>query len=131
MTARPAGHPKVREPFVVRFPWPVRAAWQNGTHGHWATLARAVKRQRRDAHLIALGARPPAYGPSERLSVALKGHPTRRGRVDAQNLLGAMKGALDGLADALGADDSRFDVSCTIADPVPGGEVVVTVEAAE
>ena len=125
------GQPRVREAFTVRLPWPVRAVWQNGSHGHWAPLARATKRQRRDAHLIALGARPPSYDPSERLSVALVGHPTRKGRVDAANLLAALKGAMDGLADALGVDDSRFDVSCTIADPVPGGEVVVTVEAAE
>lgn len=38
-----------------------------------------------------------------------------------------MKSALDGLADAMGVDDTRFNPSASIADVVNGGAVVIEV----
>jgi crossover junction endodeoxyribonuclease RusA len=54
--------------------------------------------------------------------------PDKRAR-DWDNMLAAMKSGLDGLADAMGVDDSRWRLSFDVADEtVPGGLVLVSVE---
>lgn len=44
------------------------------------------------------------------------------------NCIAAMKAGLDGLADVLGVDDSRWELVATIGEPRKGGAVAVTVE---
>ena len=128
MTVAPP--PTDAERLTVTLPWPVRAAWPNGGHGHWAVVHRERKRQHALAYYKGLERPRGMFRGVERFRVTITGHPTRPGRVDADNLVAAVKGYLDGLALALRVDDSRFALSASIAEPVPGGEVVVTVEAA-
>jgi crossover junction endodeoxyribonuclease RusA len=45
------------------------------------------------------------------------------------NLLASMKAGLDGLADALGVDDSRWRLLIEMGEPVKGGCVCVKVGA--
>lgn len=44
------------------------------------------------------------------------------------NCIAAMKAGLDGLADVLGVDDSRWELAATMGEPRKGGAVAVTVE---
>ena len=72
----------------------------------------------------AAGLRAPA-GDSP-IHVALTFYPKTRNRVDADNLIASCKAALDGIAEALGCDDSRFRLAApVIGEPVKGGRVEV------
>lgn len=51
--------------------------------------------------------------------------PDRRNR-DADNMLASMKAGLDGMADAMKVDDSKFKVTIDVSDDI-GGMVKVTV----
>jgi crossover junction endodeoxyribonuclease RusA len=62
-----------------------------------------------------------------RIPVAITFHPPDKRRRDTDGMLSALKSSLDGVADALQVDDSLFDLSLTVREPVKGGEVVVTV----
>jgi hypothetical protein len=50
--------------------------------------------------------------------------PSRRS--DRQNYPGWIKAGIDGIADALGVNDRRFDPVYSYGEPVKGGRVVVT-----
>lgn len=116
--------------FELELPWPPRQLSPNARQ-HWATLAKAKKAYRARCAAIGrqAGGRALVAG-RERLAVHLSFFPpNRRGR-DWDNLLASMKSGLDGLADALGVNDSRWRLSMEIVDePVRNGVVVVTVGA--
>lgn len=56
--------------------------------------------------------------------------PDRRAR-DTDNMVASSKGIIDGIASAIGIDDSQFDFLVSRGEPCKGGEVVVTIGAAE
>ncbi len=77
---------------------PLRTLGPNGSHGHWATLARRRKAERTAAATLVRCRRatPPCTVRLIRGSA---------GVLDDDNLRGALKGVRDGVADALGVDD--------------------------
>ena len=105
------------------FFWPPRECSPNW-RGHWATKARAVKKYRRDCWLLALGAKLAVDWPGE-IHVHLGFSPASNRRRDVDNLVASLKSGLDGLADALGVDDSRFLVHSAVLPSRKGGAVVV------
>jgi crossover junction endodeoxyribonuclease RusA len=56
-------------------------------------------------------------------------HPPDRRRWDLDNMLASVKSGLDGLADAIGVDDSFWTLSIAKGEPVPGGAVDVQIGA--
>jgi crossover junction endodeoxyribonuclease RusA len=111
----------------VTLPWPPRELSPNGRH-HWATKARATKKYR-----AACGWQAIADGvkPNHRHSGPISVHmvfvpPTRRIR-DEGNLVAWMKAGLDGLADALGIDDSEFRLTHELDRVNLGGMVKVSI----
>jgi len=112
---------------TVALPWPARALWPNA-RVHWALLARARKRQRQEAawRAKAAGLRPIV---ADALHVALTFHPPSRRAFDLDNALSAMKAALDGIADVLGVDDSRWQIRIARAAPENSAGVRVQVRA--
>lgn len=95
---------------AVRLPWPPKELSPNARL-HWAKLARAKAAYRQTCgwevkrHAAAFGA-----GPHEQLVLTLEFFaPNKRSR-DQDNLLASMKAGLDGMADALGINDSRWTV---------------------
>jgi crossover junction endodeoxyribonuclease RusA len=71
---------------------------------------------------------PPSHG---RLHLSLVFSPPDKKRRDLDNMLASVKSALDGIADATGCDDSKWSLSITKADPVPGGAVQITIATAD
>ena len=113
----------------VILPWPPRALSPNSRPPHWSVLAKA-KRAYRSAccvEAMAAGWRKVAFAPTDRLHVRLVFVPPDRRRRDMDNLIASMKAGLDGLADALGVDDSRWALTCAIDDNI-GGMVRVGIE---
>jgi crossover junction endodeoxyribonuclease RusA len=81
--------------------------------GHWATLAPARKKARavakRKCKEALLGGK---LKRGDTLRVTITFHPPElKRRRDLQNLIGSLKYGVDGIADAVGLDDSVFELT--------------------
>jgi crossover junction endodeoxyribonuclease RusA len=112
----------------VTLPWP-SADLSPNARVHYMAKARAVKAARHDAGWAVRRCfrTKPAW---ERASVDLTFRPPDERRRDLQNCIGSAKALVDGIADALGIDDSLFDCRYSMGEPVKGGAVLVTVRSA-
>ena len=109
---------------MIELPFPHKALWPNGGHGHWAVKAREVKEQRLWAFLATKAAKVPPI--SGRVNLAVTIHPKTANVIDRDNCVSALKSSFDGIAQALGVDDSAFNVpSLTFGKPVKGGKVFI------
>jgi hypothetical protein len=109
---------------VIILPWPP-ASLSGHAEGHWRAKAAETKKHRAWAHAATLAAKiaAPAEGDiGIRISFT---PPDRRG--DRTNFANRVKPYLDGIADALGVNDSRFLPSYEFCEPAKPGSVVVTV----
>ena len=108
---------------VVILPWPPQVLSPNA-RPHWATKSKAAKSYRYrcflEAKLAALAA------PDGRVLLVLEFLPPSARRRDDDNLLAMFKAGRDGLADALGIDDSVFVSQVQIGAVRKGGAVRVT-----
>lgn len=125
----------------ITLPWPDTSLSPN-TRSHWAPKSKAARAAKelawgmtlnavatQNALFGAVGAPLPTW-PDE-VPVALEFTPPNRRRRDMDNLLASMKSALDGIALALGVDDSRFALTLRKQiRPAPDGHgrVVVLIE---
>lgn len=95
------------ETVCIVLPWPNKALAPHAK-GHWRPKARATKAAREEAawltkeQLIAVGRVP---GPHD---LRFKYFPPDRRRRDIANVHAMLKPHIDGIADALGVDDSTF-----------------------
>lgn len=113
----------------VLFPWPDRALSPNA-RGHWSKRSRAAKAYRMQCFLQAKIAG--LVAPDGRILLDLEFLPPNARRRDDDNLLAAFKAGRDGLADALGIDDSLFVSQVRLSRTVhPGGAVQVTLSTYE
>jgi crossover junction endodeoxyribonuclease RusA len=113
---------------TIALPWPTGPQWPN-RRPHWSVLARHRKAAHKAAWALCMEAGAPK-GPAH-LTVTL--HPPRKpGRMNIDGCISANKAAVDGIAQALGVDDSELRISWPVAfsEPVKGGLVVVTVREA-
>ena len=120
----------------VTLPWPVKEVWPNYRQSHhWRKYWKQVKQQRMGAFYLAAEQIGRQTVPRDRdgdWSVHLDIYPPNLRRRDEDGMTGALKSAIDGIADALRVDDSRFTITHTIHPPRrPHGAVVVTVKAPE
>lgn len=108
-------------------PWPDRRLSPNARE-HWVKKAKAAKNARQSAYLHALEAKAVRLD-AERMKVSLTFHAPDKRRRDTDNAISSMKSALDGIAEATGIDDSKWQLAFAWGDPVPGGAVQVQLEA--
>lgn len=108
----------------VLLPWPPKVLSPNA-RAHWATRSKAAKAYRFRCFFGARQVRLEA--PAGRVLLVLEFMPPNRRRRDDDNLLASFKAGRDGLADALGIDDSVFVSQVRLLDEIrPGGAVRVT-----
>ena len=105
----------------VLLPWPPRELWPN-RKAHWRRKAEAAKMYRNLAHWSAVAA-----GAVPGCAVAITFQPPDRIARDLDNMLAAIKSGIDGIASAIGVDDSKWQISIRKGEPVKGGQVVVEV----
>ena len=105
-------------------PWPPRELHPNA-RVHWGKRAKFAKIERLGAAYLTMMAGWPAEKlPEGRLHLWIDFYPPDRRKRDDDGLLASMKAARDGIADALGVDDSRFVSHPWVKDEVrKGGEV--------
>lgn len=106
-------------------PWPPATLSPNGRH-HWAKVAKA-----KAAYRAACGWTAKEQGAkkldADRIHVAFTFFPPNRQRRDLDGCISRMKAGIDGLADVLGVDDSRWAMSFVMS-PEIGGMVRVEVQ---
>jgi len=111
-------------------PWPSRKLHPNARL-HWRAKAAATKAARSDACLLAVAAGWSNLRfrlPEGRLHLWIDFDPPDRRKRDDDGLLAAFKAYRDGIADALGIDDSRFISHPMLTDTKhPGGRVRVRI----
>lgn len=115
---------------LIILPWPPKELSPN-SRGHWAALAKAKKAYREACAWTAKlhGASPIQ---ADGLHLTIEFVPPTRRAFDLDNALARMKSGLDGLADVLGVDDSRWSLTIRKApEGEIGGMVRVTVERDE
>jgi crossover junction endodeoxyribonuclease RusA len=117
---------------AIVLPWPDKRLSPNA-RVHWAAKSALTKKARADAAVTVLeaaGARLSAIraglAGEHPIHLRLRFHePDRRGR-DADNIMASLKGAIDGIADALQVNDRRFATSYSFGVPGKPGRVEVT-----
>lgn len=114
---------------TIDLPWPERALHPN-TRVHWGTRARAAKKARK---LAAWETRVTAgvtrIKADALLVTAVFCPPDRRPR-DDDNMLSSIKSYLDGIADVIGVDDSKWHISLQREEPRKNGAVRIVIEDA-
>jgi crossover junction endodeoxyribonuclease RusA len=111
------------DPLIL--PWPPKVLSPNA-RSHWATKSKAAKAYRAACFLLCLKAALPV--PTGRALLSLEFVPPDRRRRDDDNCIAAFKSGRDGVAQALGIDDSRFVTQLQLSDEtVKGGAVRVRI----
>lgn len=108
---------------TITLPWPPKQLSPNARI-HWATKARHAKGYKTACYAIArqAGLLPPYH--TGKIALRLDFCPPNKCRRDLDNLLASMKAGIDGVAWALGVDDSRFTFAISLADDVVRGGAV-------
>jgi len=115
---------------VIEISWPSVKLMPNRAYGRsWVSTYAARQQYRAEGYAVAREKLTPGCCPSDaHYSLRIVLHaPDKRVR-DLDGLFGALKNALDGIADALGVNDSHF-AECSIVrgEPVKGGRVVINI----
>jgi crossover junction endodeoxyribonuclease RusA len=113
----------------VELPWPDKRLSPN-SRVHWTVKAECTRRARADARLLCVNAINAGGHPmfdGRQLSVAFTFCPKDNRRRDLDNLISSTKAHRDGIADALGVDDSKFRLTAQMGPVAKGGKVIVEI----
>ena len=115
---------------AIVLPWPSRSLHPN-SRTHWARKAKAAKAARQTAGWLAkeAGIRPGDPDIPQALNVTAIFCPPNNHKHDLDGCLSALKSSLDGIADAIGIDDSKWQIAIRKDAPVKGGAVRIELEA--
>ena len=110
---------------ALMLPWPPKVLSPNA-RVHWAIKSKAAKAYRNACFLLCRQAALPV--PAGRALLSLEFIPPDRRRRDDDNCMASFKAGRDGIAEALGIDDSNFVTQLQISsEPVKGGAVRVRI----
>jgi crossover junction endodeoxyribonuclease RusA len=110
---------------TLLLPWPPKILSPNA-RAHWATKSKAAKAYRSACFLLCTQAG--IITPAARALLSLEFIPPDRRRRDDDNCVAAFKSGRDGVAQALGIDDSRFVTQLQISpETIKGGAVRVRI----
>ncbi len=109
----------------VILPWPHKDLSPNA-RVHFRAKAAAIKSQREQAYWITKASNMLAPRDGG-IALRFDFYPPDKRRRDLDNMLASVKGAIDGIADALEVDDQRFGFWLSREAPCKGGKVVVSI----
>lgn len=110
----------------VSLPWPHKALSPNfRSRSHWPRT-NAIANARTAAWALAKSARlsAPDEGP---IQISVEFCPPDRRHRDLDNMFASFKAYQDGIADAVGRNDSAFEPTYLLGEPVKGGAVRVSI----
>ena len=102
----------------VTLPWPSKVLHPNARQ-HWATVAKAKKAYRRACFYLTCQAGLHLERDDTPL-MSLTFYPPDRRHRDLDGMLSAAKSGLDGVADAIGCDDSRWSFALQVSPEIGG-----------
>jgi len=109
---------------TVTLPWPPRTLHPNA-RSHWTVKSKATKKYRIDAFNSVFG----ELEQSDKYQVDITFYPPNNRRRDVDGCLSSIKSGLDGIADRLGIDDSKFCLSINLSETVINdGLVEITIK---
>jgi crossover junction endodeoxyribonuclease RusA len=117
---------------AISLPWPDRKLHPNARE-HWSKRAKAAKHARATAYWCAKEAGIRLNDPDipAALKVTAVFFPPNNHKHDIDGCLSALKASFDGIADAIGIDDSKWEFGAPRKEaPVKGGAVRIELEAA-
>lgn len=104
-------------------PWPPKELSPNSRKDRRGTTS--IRKQYKNDCWVA--AKEAKLRPSQHLHIVF--HPPKGGRRDLDNMLGAIKYGLDGVALAMGMDDSEWSLTIVKGEPIrPHGEVHISTD---
>lgn len=115
---------------VITLPWPSSKLNPNQSKGrHWASTSTLRKKSRQDAFIATPAGAKAMMATDGDIGMRITFmQPDNRAR-DRDNLLAASKPAIDGIADALGVNDARFNpVVIRRGYSIKNGYVMVEIE---
>ena|SRR5690625_661174 len=94
----------------IKLDWPDRALFPNRRGGrHWGSFQRQKESARHEGYMVTKQVlRGGSIATSGVIPVSIAFYQPDRRKRDIDNMLGAIKNHLDGIAKALGIDDSQF-----------------------
>jgi hypothetical protein len=110
---------------TISLPFPDKTLNPNKRH-HWSTVAKAKAKARSDAHALALKAGARLFN-AKRVSVAVTIVPPDNRVRDTDNIFASLKSAFDGVAMAIGVDDSRWAFSIERKPARAPGEIILEI----
>lgn len=110
---------------MIVLPFPP-ASLSGHAKGHWRAKADATRKHRNWARLATMDAKVRGIPEAGDIKVHIRFVPPDR-RGDRTNFANRMKPYLDGIADALGVNDSRFLPRFTYEPPEKPGRVIVEI----
>ena len=115
---------------LIRCPWPARELSPNA-RCHHMVKHRAVKAYRHTCWGLAMeqSAHLRQWPAEGKITLKLTFHPPTANYPDDDNTEASFKAGRDGIAQAMGVDDARFEVTRAMGDKVKGGCVMVEVQA--
>ncbi len=99
----------------IILPWPPKELSPNARH-HWRKLA-PIKKKYRSTCAWECKAQGVKKMDVYSLHVSITFHPPDGRKRDLDNMLASIKSGLDGVADAVGVDDSNWTITITTGDP--------------
>ena len=108
---------------TLEWPWPEKRLWPN-RRAHWRELHAARQQSRLVARAGAMHVLRPGETIENYIPLTLEFCPPANRRFDRDNALAALKGHLDGLAEALRVDDTLFEPITLRRGPVIRGGCV-------
>ena len=115
---------------AIELPWPPSVLLPN-SRSHWSKRAHAAKQCRLTAFAQTklAGVRKGDFDLPASLKVTCVFAPPDHRRRDADGMLSSAKHFLDGISDAIGVDDSKFEIAIRREPPVKCGAVRIELEA--
>lgn len=111
---------------TITLPWPDKRLSPNARQ-HWSNKARAVRRARHAAQALALEAGIRRIE-DKALNVSVTFHAPDNRRRDTDNAISSLKASMDGIADVVGVDDSRWRLSFEWGEVRKGGAVEIKIQ---
>lgn len=119
------------EALLIEVAWPAKQLSPN-TGCHHMTRHRFKKAAKIEAGWATKAACPFDWGHDGRFDVHIRAYPPVQRNRDADNLIASLKAHLDGIADAIGVNDSLFNApTVEWADITQHGKIVITLKPAE
>ena len=95
--------------FSIELPWPQRVLFPNA-RPHWAVKSKKVKVHRNWARIVTMNEVKAPIHPKGRIGYTIDFTPPINRKRDEDGILSACKSYLDGVADALGVNDTLFTI---------------------